>query len=102
MFGSDQLFAMIGMGFALIMTVVIGGFVLLFPTARRLGQAVEEWVRLRKRESAGEIPAEDAAHLVRAVESLQGEVQRLVARQEFVESLLERERESPRLPTASE
>ncbi len=92
MFSSGDYFAMIGMAFALIMTLVIGGFILLFPIARRLGQALEEWLRLRREESALSISADDVGRLASAVEALQGDVERLVARQEFVESLLERER----------
>lgn len=89
MFSSGELFAMVGMAFALIMTLVIGGFVLLFPVARRLGQAVEEWIKLRRRESSGELPSADLAGLGRAVESMRDELERVAARQDFVESLLE-------------
>ena len=58
MFSSGDYMSMIAMAFTLLLVLVIGGFVLVFPVARRLGRAVDEWVRLRKRESAGEIPPE--------------------------------------------
>lgn len=105
MFSSGDYFAMIGMAFALVMTLVIGGFVLLFPIARRLGETLEEWVRIRRQEAAGGIPAEELAGLHRALESLQEDVDRLLARQEFVESLLEpgpgAEREDARARSAT-
>lgn len=96
MFSSGDYFAMIGMAFALVMTLVIGGFVLLFPIARRLGESLEEWVRIRREEAAGGIPAEEVAGLRRALESLQTDVDRLLERQEFVESLLEPGRDAER------
>lgn len=81
---------MISMAFALLVIMVIGGFVLCLPIARRLGVAVDEWVKLRRRESSGEIPAADLTRLGESVEAMREELDRIAARQEFVESLLEK------------
>lgn len=94
MFSSGDYMQLISMAFALILVLVIGGFILVFPIARRVGAAVDEWVKLRKRESAGEISPDELARLARTVESLRKELERVAARQEWVQSLLESHEET--------
>lgn len=90
-----------GMLFSLLLTLIVGGFVLLFPLARRLGQLLE--LRMEERRQAvadGPVPDGQLEALRDAVEALQKEVGTLSERQQFVEGLLERpEREA--LPAAS-
>lgn len=82
-----------GMIFSLLLVLIIGGFILLFPLSRRLGQLLE--IRMEERRqslAAGGAPAELAKQLettLAALESLRGEVASLSARQQFVERLLE-------------
>ncbi len=52
---------LVQMAFVLILTLVIGGFVIVFPIARRLGSVMEEWLRDRK-ELRAERPAILALH----------------------------------------
>ncbi len=80
--------AIVGMIFTLVVLVMIGGFILLYPLSRQLAQLVHR--RLEKGESGDQ----DAriASLARAVESLGEQVGRLAERQEFTERLLERPR----------
>lgn len=75
-----------GMLFSLLMVLIIGGFILLFPLSRRLGQLLE--MRLEERRE-GSLPPEDVAVLLETIQALQDEVERLAERQAFTERLLE-------------
>ncbi len=75
-----------GMVFSLLIVLVIGGFILLFPLSKRLGQLLE--MRLEERRE-GVLPPEDVAVLLETVQTLQDEVERLAERQAFTERLLE-------------
>jgi hypothetical protein len=81
-----DLMAIVGMIFTLVVLVMIGGFILLFPLSRQLVTL------LHRRLEKGDAPAQEGqvAALTRAVESLRDEVARLSERQEFTERLLER------------
>lgn len=76
-----------GMLFSLLVVLVIGGFILLFPLARRLGTLLELYVEERRK---SEFPPPELEDIRRVVDSLQSEVERLRERQEFTERLLER------------
>lgn len=78
--------ALVGMVFTLIVLVMIGGFILLFPLSRQIAELV------RRRLEKGDEPAdaERIAALAQAVESLRDEVERVSERQEFTERLLEK------------
>jgi hypothetical protein len=80
-----------GMIFALLMVVIIGGFILLVPLSKRLGRLLE--LRLEERRE-GTIPPEQATVLLETVQALQDEVERLAERQAFTERLLEGGRSS--------
>ena len=72
--------------FTVILVLLIGGFVVLFPLTRRLGNALEVYLD-QKRE---ELPdPEDVERLRVAVHQLRKEVRQLGEKQEFVEKLLQ-------------
>ena len=78
-----------GMIFVIVLTAMTGGFILLFPISRRLGQFLEY-----RMSSKGRIDdPEKMEVLLRAVESLRDDVAQLAERQDFTERLLERPRE---------
>jgi hypothetical protein len=78
--------AIAGMAFTLILTVVVGGFILLYPVSRRLGAFLESRLHDRIPQPAPtSAPELDA--LRNSVASLQAEVQRLAERQDFMEQL---------------
>jgi Tfp pilus assembly protein PilO len=76
-----------GMLFSLLMVLIIGGLILLYPLSRRLGQLIE--LRMDERRAGGTLPAEELEELARVVESLQAELAQLQERQQFTERLLE-------------
>ena len=77
-----------GMIFSLLMVLLIGGFILLVPLSKRLGQLLE--MRLQQQRSGDVLPADQLEDLRRMVESIQSEVALLSERQQFTERLLER------------
>jgi hypothetical protein len=79
-----------GMIFSLLMALVIGGFVLMYPLTRRLGKLIELRLEERKSEQGGVVAAEEVERLRGVVEALQQDVAALVERQDFAERLLER------------
>ncbi|MGK7313134.1 MAG: hypothetical protein ACN0LA_12920 [Candidatus Longimicrobiales bacterium M2_2A_002] len=89
-----------GMLFSLLMVLVIGGLILLFPISRRLGKFLE--IRIDERMEWDTLPKEAFNELMSVVEELQNEVQRLSERQQFVERLLEPGREPERSGRAGE
>lgn len=79
-----------GMIMSLLLALIIGGFILMYPLTKRLGQLLEQ--RLHERREgvtldSGE--AADLAQLRRAVRVLEEEVATLTERQRFVEGLLD-------------
>ncbi|MDP2958731.1 MAG: hypothetical protein Q8N53_20065 [Longimicrobiales bacterium] len=78
------------MVFFLVALAMTGGFILLFPITRRLGQFLEY-----RMSSKGRIEDQERMDLLlKAVGSLRDDVARLAERQDFTERLLEK----PRLP----
>lgn len=73
-----------GMIFSLVTLMLIGGFILLFPITRRLGDVLESYLRDRKAERA---ESEQIAALRERIESLELELGALADRQSFSESL---------------
>lgn len=74
--------------FTIVAIAMIGGFIVLLPMTRRLGQFLE--YRMPEASRAKEI--EDRDGILRAIESLRTDVARLAERQDFTERLLERPR----------
>lgn len=92
--------AMAGMIFTLILTALIGGFILLYPLTRRLGELLEVKMQADKGRA---VPAQsEIRELIESVRSLETELRTMKERQEFTENLLAtREittRDRPRLP----
>jgi hypothetical protein len=77
-----------GMVFSLLLALIIGGFVLMYPLSKRLGQLIELRLEERRHEREGTQPAGEVERLLGAVEALQREVAGLAERQEFTERLL--------------
>jgi hypothetical protein len=80
----------------LTMAFLIGTFILLFPISRRLGKAIEEWIRIRheqtpERDLLARIEVE-LLELRNQFDGLDQRVDFLVERQEFTESLIDQKR----------
>ena len=80
----------------LAMFFLVGTFILLFPISRRIGKAIEEWVKIRH-ESTPErdLLARIQVELVEIRNQFDGLDQRvdfLADRQEFTESLIDQKR----------
>jgi len=74
--------------FTIIVIAMGGGFILLFPITRRLGQFLE----YRMSEKGRLQDREEMDRILRALEALRDDVARLAERQDFTERLLERPR----------
>ncbi len=86
-----ELVPIAGMIFSLLLALIIGGFVLMYPLTRRLGQLIE--LRLEERRTGKDDAAIAAAlnQLRMTLESIQREVSLLQERQDFTDRLLESE-----------
>lgn len=78
--------ALAGMAFTLILALLIGGFILLYPLSRKLGQLLEQ--RMGVKPQLDEEARLELADLRQMVEGMQADLRRLYERQEFVERLL--------------
>ena len=87
--------AVLGMAFTLILTGMIGGFILLRPLSKQLGAYLE----LRLKRDGDRVPADavELRQLAETVRGLEAELRALRERQEFTDNLLAR-REPPKLP----
>lgn len=85
--------AVAGMIFTLLLTGMIGGFLLLIPVSRRLGAFLEQRLEQGKAGPANR----EVAELRAAIAALQGEVERIAERQEFTDALLAANPERPRI-----
>jgi hypothetical protein len=78
---------------AIVIILVIGTFILLFPLSRRLGRVLEEWIKLRQETSPDRDTLARLENEVRELrQSVEGGDQRmglLAERQDFMESLVE-------------
>jgi hypothetical protein len=79
-----------GMIFSLLMALIVGGFVLMYPLTRRLGKLIELRLEERKSEEGGRVAVEEVERLRGVVEALQQDVAALAERQDFAERLLDR------------
>ena len=89
----------------LAMAFLVGTFIILFPISRRLGKAIEEWIKLRhestpERDLLARIEVE-LHELRNQVEGLDQRMDFLAERQEFTESLIDQRRRTA-LPPDSE
>jgi hypothetical protein len=74
-----------GMLFSLMLVGMIAGFILLFPISRRMGVLLEQKVKGKLDDDRA---LEEVRRLEATVRALQEEVERLVDRQAFTDSLL--------------
>jgi hypothetical protein len=81
--------AFAGMAFTLILIGFVGGFILLYPVSRRLGQLLESKLQNK---NGPELTPDQIETLQQALNSLQGDVRRLTDRQDFLEKLLSGEK----------
>ena len=89
----------------LTMVFLIGTFILLFPISRRLGKAIEEWVKIRhesspERELLARIEVE-MLEMRNQFEAFDQRLDFLAERQEFTESLIDQKRRTA-LPADSQ
>ncbi len=84
--------------FTFVMVLLIGGFILLFPITRRLGEAVEVWLLEHKK---GGGSRSDLQALRGRLEELADRIEQIEDRQAFTEQLVEG-RDPPALPHASD
>lgn len=83
--------ALSGMIFTLLLALVIGGFILMFPLSRRLGELMEQQLKDRREGAVGpgaEV-MEGLEDVRAAVRALEAQVVRMADRQAFLERLLE-------------
>jgi hypothetical protein len=90
--------ALAGMAFTLVLTVLVGGFILLLPISRRVGQLLES--KLQEKKLPG-LPAGDLDDVQRTLHSLESEVRRVAERQDFIEKLLSSEKRATLPPNDS-
>jgi hypothetical protein len=89
-----------GMVFALVMAVLVGSFVLLYPLSRQLANLVRK--RLQDPGFGNTITREDAEKLAQAIQQLATGMEALNERQDFLEQLFEgRNRAQGQLPPES-
>jgi len=89
----------------LTMIFLIGTFILLFPLSRRLGKAIEEWIKIRhesspERDLLARIEVE-LLEIRNQVEGLDQRLDFLAERQEFTESLIDQKQRTA-LPADAE
>ena len=92
--------AVAGMIFTLIFTILIGGFILLFPVTRRLGLFLESKLQDKKSDTQDQLA--ETQQLRELLRSLEAQVKLLNERQEFTEQLLSKRGQETRLPPAGE
>jgi hypothetical protein len=78
---------------AIMMTVLIGAIILLFPLSRRLGRVLEEWIKLRHESSPDRDRLErlelGVLEIRQLVEGIDQRIALMGERQDFMESLIE-------------
>lgn len=79
---------------ALVLIVTIVGVLLVsIPITRRLGRALEEWIRIKSEGAAGQVQIDQLGEQVRAlsrhIETIEDRMEFLTERQEFTESLVD-------------
>jgi hypothetical protein len=89
---------------ALVLIVTIVGVLLVsIPITRRLGRALEEWIRIRSEGAVGQVQIDQLSEQVRAlsrhIETIEGRMEFLSERQEFTESLVDSRSDVKSIPT---
>ncbi len=90
----------------LTMVFLIGTFILLFPISRRLGKAIEEWIKIRHESTPQrDLLARIEVELIEMRNQVEGMDQRLdflAERQEFTESLIDQKQRTALPPDGAE
>jgi predicted PurR-regulated permease PerM len=90
-----------GMVFSLVVLILVGSFVLLFPLSRQLASLVRK--RLQEPWPGNAMTREDAEKLAQAIQQLATGMEALNERQDFLEQLLEgRSPAQDKLPPGSD
>jgi hypothetical protein len=80
--------------FFLLALIIIGGFVLVFPLSRQLAKFLE--LRMKDKAGISEGAVLEVRQLRAVVEGLEGKLQSVADRQEFLEKVLEARDTNPR------
>ena len=91
--------AIAGMIFTLVLALMVGGFILLFPLSRQLGRYLESKLDKNPKLTSGLSPA-DLESLRATLTSVQSDVQRIADRQDFMEQLLSKKKDAAALRSA--
>lgn len=89
---------------ALVLIVTIVGVLLVsIPITRRLGRALEEWIRIKSEGAVGQVQIDQLGEQVRAlsrhIETIEDRMEFLAERQEFTESLVDSRSGVKSIPT---
>ena len=88
---------------AVAIITIVGVLLVSLPITRRLGVALEEWIRIRAEGSADQAQIDqvvyDVRSLSRRIEALEDRLQLLSERQDFTESLVDSSSESRSIPS---
>lgn len=87
---------------AMVLTITIVGLLLVsIPITRRLGRALEEWIRIRSEGAVGQAQIDQARQEIRSLahhlDALEDRLQLLSERQDFTESLVDKKTPSKSL-----
>lgn len=103
MFGPGDGIAILGMVLSLLLVLSIGSFILLFPVTKRLGSALDQWVRIKRSEGLSEDEVArfraDVEAFRQLLDSLSSRLELVEEQQQFVEKLIEH-KESTALPSS--
>jgi len=76
-----------------LIVTIVGVLLVSIPITRRLGRALEEWIRIKSEGAAGQVQVDQLSEQVRAlsrhIETIEGRMELLSERQEFTESLVD-------------
>jgi hypothetical protein len=102
MFGPGDGLAILGMVLSLLMVLSIGGFILLFPVTKRLGGALDQWIRIKRSEGMSEDEVArfraDVEAFAQILENISVRLEQVEEQQQFVETLIE-QKDSAALPS---
>lgn len=103
MFGPGDGIAILGMVLSLLLVLSIGSFILLFPVTKRLGSALDQWVRIKRSEGLSEDEVArfraDVEAFRQLLDSLASRLELVEEQQQFVEKLIE-QKETTALPSS--
>ncbi|MFQ5689854.1 MAG: hypothetical protein ACE5HQ_06255 [Gemmatimonadota bacterium] len=83
--------------FMVVLTLTVGGVILLRPLSRRLGDLLETMAQERR----GEIPGDDVTRIKTQLETVASRLALLEERQDFTDQLLAARQQPTRLPSTN-